>query len=150
MRVATLMGGLGFGLAISLVAAAQTSVPPATPPPGTPPAAEKPSQRPGVLLHAVMGKEVRSLTGERMGTVVNVLVDDDGKLRAAVIDFGGFLGVGVRKIAVDWNALSFAPERDGERISANLTRDEVKSAPEFKDGQPIIIVTAPAVAEPTQ
>jgi hypothetical protein len=36
-----------------------------------------------------------------MGRVVNVVVDQSGQVRAAIIDFGGFLGVGNRKIAVD-------------------------------------------------
>jgi hypothetical protein len=40
---------------------------------------------------------------EDMGRIVDVIVDRSGQVRAAVIDFGGFLGVGSRKIAVDWN-----------------------------------------------
>ena len=44
-----------------------------------------------------------------MGRIVDVLVDRSGQVRAAIIDFGGFLGVGSRKIAVDWNALHFPP-----------------------------------------
>ena len=42
-----------------------------------------------------------------MGRIVDVLVDRSGEVRAAIIDFGGFLGVGSRKIAVDWDALHF-------------------------------------------
>ena len=57
---------------------------------------------------AVLGRQVRSIAGEDMGRVVNVVVDQSGQVRAAIIDFGGFLGVGNRKIAVDWNALHFA------------------------------------------
>ena len=51
---------------------------------------------------AILGKSVRSSAGEDMGRLVDVLVDRDGQPRAAIIDFGGFLGVGSRKIAVDW------------------------------------------------
>jgi len=43
-----------------------------------------------------------------MGRIVDVIVNRDGQVRAAIIDFGGFLGVGNRKIAVDWRALNFA------------------------------------------
>ena len=32
--------------------------------------------------------------------------------RAAIIDFGGFLGVGSRKIAVAWQALHFVPQAE--------------------------------------
>ena len=57
-----------------------------------------------------------------------------GQVRAAVIDFGGFLGVGSRKIAVDWNALDFAADGDKrDVVTLELTRDQVKAAPEYKD-----------------
>jgi hypothetical protein len=78
-----------------------------------------------------------------MGRIVDVIVDRSGRVRAAVIDFGGFLGVGSRKIAVDWNALSFAPDT-GKRgaITLELTRDQVKAAPEYKDKQPVVVLGA--------
>ena len=52
-----------------------------------------------------------------MGRVVDIVVDSAGQVRAAVIDFGGFLGVGSRKIAVDWNALHFPPAGDAQAAS---------------------------------
>src|SRR5207244_7520807 len=72
---------------------------------------------------SVLGREVRSSANENMGRIVDVIVDRSGRVRAAVVDFGGFLGVGSRKIAVDWNALSFAPD-DSKRdmITLELTR----------------------------
>lgn len=97
-------------------------------------------------VHALLGKEVRSIKGEPMGRIVNVLIDGAGKPRAAVIDFGGFLGVGVRKVAVDWSALQFSPFQDYERITVALTRDEVKRAPEFKDEQRALAVGVPGAA----
>ena len=62
---------------------------------------------------SILGKEVRSSADENMGRIVDVIVDREGRVRAAVIDFGGFLGVGSRKIAVDWSALRF--DLDGEQ-----------------------------------
>ena len=51
--------------------------------------------------HGVLGRDVRSPADEAMGRIVDVIVDRGGTVRAAVIDFGGFLGVGSRKIVVD-------------------------------------------------
>jgi len=51
-----------------------------------------------------------------MGRIVDVIVDLAGVVRAAVIDFGGFLGVGSRKIVVDWNA--FISVRSPTRATA--------------------------------
>ena len=65
--------------------------------------------------HGVLGRDVRSAADEDMGHIVDVIVDRAGTVRAAVIDFGGFLGVGSRKIVVDWNALHFGQRHQQER-----------------------------------
>ena len=91
---------------------------------------------------AILGKDVRSSADEDMGRLVDVVVDHDGQPRAAIIDFGGFLGVGSRKIAVDWGALNFARGAAKGVITVELTRDQVKAAPEFKEGKPVVILGA--------
>jgi hypothetical protein len=98
----------------------------------------------------VLGKEVRSSAGENMGRIVDVIVDKAGRVRAAVIDFGGFLGVGSRKIAVDWNALSFTPPDDAKRdvVTVELTRDQVKAAPEYKDKKTVVVLGAAGALQP--
>jgi hypothetical protein len=70
-------------------------------------------------------------------------------VRGAVIDFGGFLGVGTRKIVVDWAALHFwNVANPSKSITLELTRDQVKAAPEYKDDQPIIVLGASGKLEP--
>ena len=99
-------------------------------------------------IQSVLGKEVRSSAGEDMGRVVDVLVDQTGQIRAAVIDFGGFLGVGNRKVVVEWSALHFAPADQPDRISLDLTRNQVKQAPEYKPGKPVVVLGALGPAGP--
>lgn len=98
---------------------------------------------------SILGRDVRSLTDEDMGRIVDILVDGEGGVRAAIIDFGGFLGVGNRKIAVDWKALHFVPAA-GKRygVVLELTRDQVKAAPEYKEGKPTIVLGASGNLEP--
>ena len=63
--------------------------------------------------------------------------------QAAVIDFGGFMGVGSRKIAVEWSALHFAPGDAKHPITLDLTQDQIKAAPEYKDvAKPAPVVVA--------
>jgi PRC-barrel domain protein len=94
-------------------------------------------------VEGILGREVLSATNENMGRIVDVLVDRGGQVRAAIIDFGGFLGVGSRKIAIDWNALHFPPPgKPGARIALELTRDQVKAAPEYHDGKPVVVLGA--------
>jgi hypothetical protein len=97
----------------------------------------------------ILGKNVHSSTGEDMGRLVDVIVDTEGRPRAAIIDFGGFLGVGSRKIAVDWSVLKFVPgDPKGNLITVALTRDQVKAAPEFKEGSPLVALGATASPPP--
>jgi hypothetical protein len=93
-------------------------------------------------VSAILGKGVRSNAGEDMGRIVDVIVGRDGQIHAAIIDFGGFLGIGTRKIAVDWNALDFAPVGKPGAITLELTRNQVRLAPEYKRGEPVVVVGA--------
>jgi hypothetical protein len=94
-------------------------------------------------VRGILGRDVRSTADENMGRIVDVLVDGAGRVRAAVIDFGGFLGVGSRKIAVDWKALHFVPAAGKQyAVVLELTRDQVKPAPEYKEGKPTIVLGA--------
>jgi PRC-barrel domain protein len=101
--------------------------------------------------HGVLGRDVRSPANEDMGHIVDVVVDRAGVVRAAVIDFGGFLGVGSRKIVVDWNALHFGRVADkGDSITLELTKDQVTAAPEYKEDQPIVVLGASGSLKPLQ
>jgi hypothetical protein len=123
----------------------QNTAPPATPP----------SPPPSVTIigaadaHGVLGRDVRSPTDEDMGRIVDVIVDRTGQVRAAVIDFGGFLGVGSRKIVVDWNALHFGRVANkSDSITLELTKDQVKAAPEYKEDTPVVVLGASGNLQP--
>ena len=99
----------------------------------------------------MLGRDVRSPTDEDMGRIVDVIVDLAGLVRAAVIDFGGFLGVGSRKIVVDWNALHFGRVANkSDSITLELTKDQVTAAPEYKEDTPIVVLGALGSLQPLQ
>jgi hypothetical protein len=99
--------------------------------------------------HGVLGRDVRSPTNEDMGHIVDVIVDRTGTVRAAVIDFGGFLGVGSRKIVVDWSALHFGRVADkSDSITLELTKAQVAAAPEYKEDKSIVVLGAAGSLQP--
>jgi len=73
---------------------------------------------------------VRSSADEDMGRIVDIIVSRDGQIHAAIIDFGGLLGIGTRKIAIDWRVLNFSPIGKAGAIILELTRNQVRLAPE--------------------
>lgn len=94
----------------------------------------------------VLGKSVIAPNGEALGLITDVIVDRAGQPRAAVIDFGGFLGVGSRKIAVDWSLLGFDPEKRDRPAMLALSRREIQAAPEYRaDAAPAQMVGPPLV-----
>jgi PRC-barrel domain len=115
--------------------------PPPPPPPVQPPptaAVSPPAPAPVQSVapgdaEAVLGQRVTDPDGKDIGRLVDVLVDANGQPQAAVIDFGGFMGVGNRKIAVVWSALRFNPGDAKRKVALEMTPDQIKTAPEFRD-----------------
>jgi hypothetical protein len=79
--------------------------------------------------------------------VVDVLIDGEGRPRAAVIDFGGFLGVGSRKVAVHWEALDFLVGDRAAPLILKLDKADVQAAPEFKPTSQPAELVAPAAPD---
>jgi hypothetical protein len=126
-------------------------------PPAAPKEAAKPAPPASVTIlsareaHGVLGRDVRSAANEDMGHIVDVIVDRAGMVRAAVIDFGGFLGVGSRRIVVDWSAMRFGRVADKtDSVTLELTKDQVKAAPEYKEDTPLVVLGASGALQPLQ
>ncbi len=91
-------------------------------------------------LQSVLGLQVRTRGEENIGRIIDVLANRSGEVQAAVIEFGGFLGIGTRKIAVEWSALSFDIGGDQPVAVLDMTRDQVRLAPEYKANHPAVVL----------
>jgi hypothetical protein len=143
--------GLGLFLSMAFlgaVAVAQQPAPETSPPIAAPPASQE-------LIYqgeatSILGRQVSGPDDKNVGRIVDVLVDDLGQPRAAVVDVGGFLGIGNRRIAVVWRALHFAPEATGAgKIRLEMTADQIKATPEYKAIRTPVVVAAPPRTEQT-
>jgi hypothetical protein len=120
------------------------SVGPVPPPPATVVNAEV--GRIDGPLTSILGRNVYSPKGEDLGRVVDLLADPEGRVRVAIVDFGGFLGVGTRRIAVDWPLLHFTPGDKDKPLILTVTREKLQSAPEYKDAASPRVLMPPAEA----
>jgi hypothetical protein len=69
----------------------------------------------------------------KIGEIMDVLVDRDGKTVALIVGVGGFLGMGEKDVAVPINAVQFKTKDSNKWYPVmNTTKDALKNAPGFK------------------
>src|SRR5712675_2266262 len=69
----------------------------------------------------------------KIGEVMDVLVDREGKATALIIGVGGFLGAGEKDVAVPFNAVQVTNKNNNKwYLVMNATKDALKSAKGFK------------------
>jgi hypothetical protein len=87
----------------------------------------------GYLASNLMGHSVYASAAEdaeRIGEIDDAIVGEDGSIKAVIIGVGGFLGMGEKNVAVDFNRLSFEKTGDGDefRLVSALTKEELEKA----------------------
>jgi nucleoid-associated protein YgaU len=126
--------------------APSAAAPPPPPPAAIPDAAAGMEQIAADQVVAVLGISVRGAGNAEVGRIVDVLVDRAGLPRAAVVDVGGFLGVGSRKVALEWKLLRFTLGKTPVAMF-DVPSERIKSAPTYDPARPVELIEAkPAAA----
>jgi sporulation protein YlmC with PRC-barrel domain len=69
----------------------------------------------------------------KIGEIMDVLVDRDGKAAALIVGVGGFVGIGEKDVAVPFNAVQVTTKDNNKwYLVMNATKDALKSAKGFK------------------
>jgi sporulation protein YlmC with PRC-barrel domain len=66
-----------------------------------------PSYRGQWRLYKVIGLDVYNQNNEKLGDISELLADQTGKIQTAILGVGGFLGVGERLVAINFDQLKF-------------------------------------------
>ena len=132
---------------MSSAAFAQTTTPPATNPPvatPTAPVARTPATETQMKSKAptqevtgawnakdFMSSRVYNMSGERIGDVNDILVND-GRITAIVIGVGGFLGIGEKEVSLKPDQVKRMVHSDGKTyFTVNTTKEQLQAAPEY-------------------
>jgi hypothetical protein len=67
----------------------------------------------------------------KIGDIKDLLADKDGKIDAAIVGVGGFLGAGEKNVAVPFNALKLTDKNGKRYLVMNTTKEALKSAPGY-------------------
>ena len=78
----------------------------------------------------LIGRNIKNADGETIGEIKSIYINKDGKVDSVMVGVGGFLGVGDREVRIAWSDLKITD--NGEKVTVNMTKDELKAKPEYK------------------
>jgi sporulation protein YlmC with PRC-barrel domain len=87
--------------------------------------------RSGILKASdLIGSKVQGTDGKNLGKIKDLVInEEDGDIQYAVLDFGGFAGIGDKYFAVPWEALQI--DQKNKRLALDLHKKDLKDAPGF-------------------
>ncbi|KHJ52052.1 PRC-barrel domain-containing protein [Halomonas sp. C22] len=85
---------------------------------------------------SLTGNNVKSTVedDEDIGTISDLIIDEDGQIQAVVVGVGGFLGMGEKDVAIEWDSLELTKDDDGDDyvIRVNASQDALEAAEEYE------------------
>ena len=87
-----------------------------------------------IASNKVEGTAVYDPKGEKLGSIYNFMVDKmDGQVEYAVLQFGGFLGLGSDYYPLPWDMLTYDEDKGGYVVA--LSKEVLEKAPHFAPGE---------------
>ena len=82
----------------------------------------------------VEGTKVYNTVGDKLGSIDDLMIDKvSGQVRYAVLEFGGFLGIGTDRYPLPWNMLKYDTTKEGYVVP--LDKDRLEDAPRYPSEQ---------------
>lgn len=81
----------------------------------------------------LLGSDIKNAAGESLGDVEQIIVSTDGELAGVIVGVGGFLGIGEKSVAINFEAITFetSPDSGETLLILDSTKEELEAAPEF-------------------
>ena len=89
-----------------------------------------------MLSENVVGLDVYNSQNNDIGKIHDIVIGSDQSIKGYIVSVGGFLSMGTHYVAVDSGAVAITYDDANKtwRAAMNATKDQLKSAPEFKYG----------------
>jgi sporulation protein YlmC with PRC-barrel domain len=110
--------------------------------PGAPADSAKPSSsqivdaqgRDEWLASKLRGTTVLGSDNQKVGDVIDILLDKSGQVKAFIVGVGGVLGLGAKEVAVDLTEFREVPAAGGNKaqLKISMTKEQLTQAPDFK------------------
>ena len=80
----------------------------------------------------VEGTAVYNNAGEKLGSIDDLMIDKrSGQIRYAVLEFGGFLGMGTDRYPIPWTVLRYDTSKNGYTVPLDKTK--LENAPKYRE-----------------
>ena len=80
----------------------------------------------------LIGTTVYGAADENVGVIGDVILTPDGQVDAVTVDVGGFLGLGAKEVAIDFDTLAFMRDAEGRmHLYTPLTKEQLEAQPEY-------------------
>lgn len=83
----------------------------------------------------LIGSDLKSRTGtETIGSISDLVIDEDGQILAVIVEVGGFLGMGQKNVAIPWDSVERTRNEkgDGHELHISASKEALTNAPEYK------------------
>ncbi len=82
----------------------------------------------------LVGQSVYDVSDTSVGTVADLILDNDGEVTNVIIDFGGFLGIGSSQVSLGYDELTIlaSAERDDVRVYVDATKEQIQNLPQHR------------------
>jgi hypothetical protein len=89
--------------------------------------------RGGVLASTYFDRGVHNRAGEKIGSISDLVVTSDGAIAAALVNVGGFLGIGEKEVAVPFSSIELVRNENDWHFVIDATKDALRDAPSYDD-----------------
>ncbi len=89
----------------------------------------------------ILGRQVIDQQGTIVGRLVDFVVSQSGQPLAGVVDVGGFMGIGMHRVAISWSLLRFRQDVGDVQVVVDMLLDEIAAGPAFRglDGGVVVV-----------
>ncbi|MEF3367700.1 PRC-barrel domain-containing protein [Methylocystis sp. 9N] len=86
----------------------------------------------GSVVSAWYKQPVYDANEKKLGVIADMLFSADGSINAVMLDVGGFLGIGVKHVAVPVNKITITEKDKKSWLTLNTTKEILKKAVGYK------------------
>lgn len=89
----------------------------------------------GLTVEQIQGATVYDAKNDRVGSIAELKMGTGGQIEQAVVDVGGFLGIGAKPVALSFSDLDIHKQVDGNtyRVYVNMTKEQLEALPAHSD-----------------